>query len=184
MRKDKPMILERLKFPKELYEARRKAVQESLEPISVGELRKVAEEHDEEFAANPWQEECLQLMAEQPPPAFYRALPEANVVVYYCPDADFGIWIKAGVGTGKLNDADKRLLKEVIAGPCLRPQTLKGTMRGTRVAVLATLAILVLAACQKKAEAPAIVRPVRSVVIQKREVGDPKVVSGHLRARN
>jgi RND family efflux transporter, MFP subunit len=36
----------------------------------------------------------------------------------------------------------------------------------------------------KEKEPPPVVRPVRSVVVEKRQVGDPKVVSGHLRARN
>ena len=46
------------------------------------------------------------------------------------------------------------------------------------------LAVLALGACTKKTEPPPVVRPVRSVVVEKRQVGDPKVVSGHLRARN
>ena len=46
------------------------------------------------------------------------------------------------------------------------------------------LALLALGACKKKAEAPPVVRPVRSVVVEKREVKDPKVASGHIRARD
>jgi membrane fusion protein, multidrug efflux system len=53
-----------------------------------------------------------------------------------------------------------------------------------RVVILMALALLALGACKKKAEAPPVVRPVRSVVVEKREVGDPKIVSGHLRARD
>jgi RND family efflux transporter MFP subunit len=47
-----------------------------------------------------------------------------------------------------------------------------------------TLAVLSLGACTKEAEPPPVVRPVRSIVVEKREVGDPFVVTGHLRARN
>jgi RND family efflux transporter MFP subunit len=46
------------------------------------------------------------------------------------------------------------------------------------------LALLALGACKEKAEPPPVVRPVRSVVVERRAVGDPKVVSGHLRARH
>jgi RND family efflux transporter MFP subunit len=53
-----------------------------------------------------------------------------------------------------------------------------------RLAIPMALALLALGACKKKTEPPPVVRPVRSVVVEKRQVGDPKVVSGHLRARN
>lgn len=45
-------------------------------------------------------------------------------------------------------------------------------------------AILALGACKKKTEMAPVVRPVRSVVVEKREVKDPKVASGHIRARD
>ena len=53
-----------------------------------------------------------------------------------------------------------------------------------RLAIPIALALLALGACKKKVEAPPVVRPVRSVVVEKREVKDPKVASGHLRARD
>jgi membrane fusion protein, multidrug efflux system len=53
-----------------------------------------------------------------------------------------------------------------------------------RLAIPIVLAFLALGACKKKAEAPPVVRPVRSVVVEKRHVEDPKVASGHLRARD
>ena len=53
-----------------------------------------------------------------------------------------------------------------------------------RLAIPMALATMTLGACTKKTEPPPVVRPVRSIVVEKRQVGDPKVVSGHLRARN
>src|SRR6478752_5333033 len=53
-----------------------------------------------------------------------------------------------------------------------------------RLAIPMALAVMALGACTKKEVPSAVVRPVRSIVVEKREVGDPKVVSGHLRARN
>jgi RND family efflux transporter MFP subunit len=38
--------------------------------------------------------------------------------------------------------------------------------------------------CTKKTEPPPVVRPVRSVVVEKRQLGDPAVGTGHLRARD
>jgi RND family efflux transporter MFP subunit len=52
------------------------------------------------------------------------------------------------------------------------------------VAIPLALVVLTLGACKKKAEVAPVVRPVRSIVVEKREVKDPKVVSGHLRARD
>jgi RND family efflux transporter MFP subunit len=49
--------------------------------------------------------------------------------------------------------------------------------------VLAVLAFT-LAACKKAASPPLVVRPVRSIEIEKRQLGDPVVVSGNLRARD
>ena len=53
-----------------------------------------------------------------------------------------------------------------------------------RLAIPMALAVMTLGACKKKEELPPVVRPVRSIVIEKRQVGDPIVVSGNLRARN
>jgi RND family efflux transporter MFP subunit len=53
-----------------------------------------------------------------------------------------------------------------------------------RLVILIALALMALSACKKKAEAPPVVRPVRSVVVAKRQIGDPAVGTGHLRARD
>ena len=57
-------------------------------------------------------------------------------------------------------------------------------LRFGRLAIATVFLLLAFGACKKKAEAPPAVRPVRSVVVEKRQVGDPKVASGHLRARD
>ena len=53
-----------------------------------------------------------------------------------------------------------------------------------RLALPMVLALLALGACKQKVEAPPVVRPVRSIVVEKREVKDPKVAPGHLHARD
>ena len=53
-----------------------------------------------------------------------------------------------------------------------------------RFAIPIALALLPLGACTKKTEPPPVVRPVRSIVVEKRQVGDPAVGTGHLRARD
>jgi RND family efflux transporter MFP subunit len=53
-----------------------------------------------------------------------------------------------------------------------------------RLALPIVLAVMTLGACKKKEELPSVVRPVRSIVVEKRQVGDPAVGTGHLRARD
>ena len=52
------------------------------------------------------------------------------------------------------------------------------------LAIPMALAVMTLAACTKKTEPSPVVRPVRSIVVEKQEVGDPIVVTGHLGARD
>jgi multidrug efflux pump subunit AcrA (membrane-fusion protein) len=53
-----------------------------------------------------------------------------------------------------------------------------------RFAIRIALAVMALGGCKKKEESPPVVRPVRSIVVEKQEVGDPIVVTGLLRARD
>ena len=110
------MPFDKLKYPEELWEERCKAVQESLETVSIDELKKIAREHEEEFVGNPSRDELVRLMQEQPQASFYRAVPQKDAVVYYCRDADFGIWVLPHSGIGPLDATGKRLMKEAIEG--------------------------------------------------------------------
>jgi RND family efflux transporter MFP subunit len=53
-----------------------------------------------------------------------------------------------------------------------------------RLAIPMAFGLLALGACKKIAEPPPVIRPVRSIVVDKRQVGDTIVVTGHLRARD
>ncbi len=99
-----------------LREERRKAVHLSLESISVVQLGKIASAHEDEFVDDPWRDEFLRLMQEQPQASFYSAAPQQGVTVYYCRDADFGIWVLNGSGMGLLDADGKCLMKEAIEG--------------------------------------------------------------------
>ena len=110
------MSFDKLKHPEELWKERRKGVHESLGAISVDELKKITKEHEEEFVDDPWRDEFLRLIAEQPQASFYRAVPQDDIVIYYCRDADFGVWLVPGSGMGPLDEAGKRLMKEAIEG--------------------------------------------------------------------
>jgi len=116
------MPFDKLKYPEELWKERRKGVQESLATISADELKKIVKTHEEEFVDDPWRDEFLRLIAEQPQASFYRAVPQKDAVVYYCRDADFGVWVLPGSGMGPLDEAGKRLMKEAIEGSPAGPK--------------------------------------------------------------
>jgi hypothetical protein len=97
-----------------IQEERRKHVRESLRSISIDELRKLAKEHQDEFVDDPWRDKMLRLIEERPQASFYHAVPEENVIVVYCRDEDFGLWVLRGSGMGPLDETGKRHLREAI----------------------------------------------------------------------
>lgn len=111
------MPFDKLKLPEELAKERRKAVLESLQPVSVDELKKVLKEHEEEFVGDPWRDEFERLIEEQPHASYYRAVPQDGVVIYYCRDTDFGVWVLEGSGSGPLDATGKNYMKEAIVTP-------------------------------------------------------------------
>ena len=110
------MPFDKITYPEELLDERRKSVQQSLAPVTSSELRTVMKQHDQEFTDDPWREEFIRLITEQPQASFYRAAPQEDVVVYYCRDADFGVWVIPGSGSGPLDEVGKRVIKEAIEG--------------------------------------------------------------------
>jgi len=100
-----------------ITEARRQAIQQSLRTVSIDELNKIAKDHLEEFPDDPWREKFLRLIAEHPDGSFYHAVLQEGVVIVYCRDDDFGLWILPGSGMGPLPEQGKRHMKEAIAAP-------------------------------------------------------------------
>ena len=98
-----------------ITEARRKAIHECLRSISVDELNKIAKDHREEFLDDPLRENFLRLIAERPDGSFYHAVLPEGIVIVYCRDEDFGLWLLPGIGMGPLPEDAKRHVKEAIA---------------------------------------------------------------------
>ena len=109
------MLFDKLKYPAELLEERRKAIQKSVRPIGLDELNKIAREHDDEFVNNPTRDELQRLVAENPHGSFFHAVPQPDVQILYCRDADFGIWVIPGSGIGPLDQTGKHIMQEAIA---------------------------------------------------------------------
>lgn len=99
-----------------LEQERRHAIQQSLRAVSSDELKNLIKDHPDEFQGDPWRDEFLRIVAEQPQASFYRAIPQTDAEVFYCHQADFGVWVVPGSGMGPLDANGKRLMKEAIAG--------------------------------------------------------------------
>jgi hypothetical protein len=95
-------------------EDRRKQMRASLRGISIDELRKLAKEHQDEFVDDPSRDKLLRLIEERPRASFYHAVPQENIVVIYCRDEDFGLWVLPGSGMGPLDETGKGHIREAI----------------------------------------------------------------------
>jgi hypothetical protein len=99
---------------KTLSEERRRAVQESLQSMSVAELRKVVKELSE-FEGDPWQQKLLEVIETHPEESFYRAVTQEGAIILYCPGENTGVWFLPGSGMGPLPEQANRQMKEAIA---------------------------------------------------------------------
>ena len=99
-----------------LSEERRNALQQTLQSMTVAELRKIVKELSD-FEGDPWQENFLHLIEEHPEESFYHAVTKEGAIVLYCPDENGGVWLLPGSGMGPLPEEAKRHVKEAIAAP-------------------------------------------------------------------
>jgi len=72
-----------------LSEERRKAIQGSLETMSVADLRQIVKELSD-FEGDPWRENFVSVIEAHPEASFYRAVTQGGAVVLYCPGEDTG----------------------------------------------------------------------------------------------
>ena len=92
---------------------RGEAIRESLRPIGIDELKKLAGTifHSPD---DPWRATLLRLIAERPRGSYYRATTTDHIIFLYCRDEDIGLWISPGGGMGPLRQTGKRLMKDAI----------------------------------------------------------------------
>ena len=99
-----------------LSEERRRALRESLQSMSVDELRKVVKELSD-FEGDPSQENFVRVIEAHPEASFYRAVTQEGAIILYCPGENSGVWFLPGSGMGPLPEEAKRHMKEAIAAP-------------------------------------------------------------------
>ena len=110
------MLFEKFPDLDTLDTERRTAVRQTLQSITLDELRRVMKENLSEFEGDPWLEQFLLAIEAHQHGSFYRAVTPESVILLYCRDEDIGIGVLPGSGSGPLDETGKRLMKEAIEG--------------------------------------------------------------------
>ncbi len=97
----------------EISEARRKAIAESIEVISVEALKTLGEGLFPYFD-HPWRETFFGFIAENSSATFHHATTHDRVHIIYCHAKDRGMWFLPGSGMGPLQPKGLKTLKEIV----------------------------------------------------------------------
>jgi hypothetical protein len=98
-----------------ISEATQKALEKSLRPISVAEMKKLGEGLFP-FDDHPWRHKFLEFITENSSCTFHHAVTEDHVQVIYCGEKEKGMWFIPGRGVGLLQERGLRILKAFVAG--------------------------------------------------------------------
>jgi hypothetical protein len=93
---------------------RREAVNKSIRPISVEELKKLGQSIFDS-SGEPWPDTFYRLIAEHPGGMFYQAEAGQGIILIYCQDEDKGLWYLPGSGMGILPPEAHQMLRDAIA---------------------------------------------------------------------
>jgi hypothetical protein len=99
-----------------LSEERRRAIQESLETMSLVDLQQLVKELSD-FEGDPCRENFVSAIEAHPEASFYRAVTQEGAIILYCPCEDTGVWFLPGSGMGPLPEEAKRHMREAMAAP-------------------------------------------------------------------
>jgi len=96
-----------------ITDARRKAIQQTIEPIGIEELKSLGEKVFP-FLDHPWRQTFFQFLEENSGSTFYHATTNDQVEIIYCPDKVKGMWFLPQGGAGPLQARGLRILKEIV----------------------------------------------------------------------
>jgi hypothetical protein len=99
----------------EITEARRKAIAESIHPISVEELEALGEQLFP-FVDHPWREMYFGFINENRGAMFHHAKTNDRIQIIYCHAKEKGIWFLPGSGKGPMQPKGLKILKEIVEG--------------------------------------------------------------------
>jgi hypothetical protein len=101
----------------EIMRMRRHAVEESLRTISVAELNALTDEVFR-YADHPFLPEFVSVVNDSSSGVFHHAHAGNRIQVLYCQGKDVGMWFLPGVGTGRLEPRELKIMREVVRTRC------------------------------------------------------------------
>jgi hypothetical protein len=96
-----------------ITDARRKAIEQTIEPIGIDELKSLGEKLFP-FLDHPWRQTFLEFVEEHASDTFYHATTHDQVEIIYCPAKEKGMWFTRGRGMGPLQARGIGILKEIV----------------------------------------------------------------------
>jgi hypothetical protein len=96
-----------------ITDERRKAIEKTIGPIGVEELKSLGEKIFP-FFDHPWRQTFFQFVEENSGCTFYHATTNDQVEIIYCPDKEKGLWFLRRGGAGPLQAKGLQLMKEIV----------------------------------------------------------------------
>ena len=96
-----------------ITEARRKAIEQTVEPIGIDELKSLGEKLFP-FLDHPWRHTFFQFLEENTGNTFYHATTNDQVEIIYCPAKEKGMWFLRRGGMGPLQARGLKIMKETV----------------------------------------------------------------------
>lgn len=97
----------------EITEARRKAIVETIHPISVEELKALGEGLFP-IVDHPWREKFFTFLKENAGATFHHATTDDRIHIIYCHSQDKGMWFLPGSGMGPMQPKGLKIVKEIV----------------------------------------------------------------------
>jgi hypothetical protein len=97
----------------QITEDRRKAIEKSIQVISIEDLKSLGEKLFP-FLDHPWRQVFFQFIEEHPTDTFYHGTTLDQVEIVYCPATERGMWFTHGRGMGPLQGRGVEIMKEIV----------------------------------------------------------------------
>ena len=96
-----------------ITEDRRKAIEQTIQVISVEDLKSLGEKLFP-FLDHPWRQTFFEFVEEHASDTFYHATTHDPVEIIYCPAKGKGMWFTQGKGMGPFQARGIGILKEIV----------------------------------------------------------------------
>jgi hypothetical protein len=97
----------------QITEDRRKAIEKSIQLISIEDLKSLGEKLFP-FLDHPWRQTFFEFIEKNAGETFYHGATHDAVEIVYCPAKERGMWFTKGKGMGPLQARGIEIMKEII----------------------------------------------------------------------